>query len=122
MECWYRASAAHIHAFTPQSLAVSLQALGMLRPGVEVPGAVSGRWLKVTLQRSQELLADSSGAELSHFLWGFAELRYWPGLPWMEAWLTGQLQITLPSWLGYAAVAWQALLEHPGAQKHKQLR
>eukprot|EP00775_Hariotina_reticulata_P005237 gene5237-5472_t len=107
MECWYRTCAAHMHAFTPQTLAVSLQALGMLRPGAEVPGAVSGRWLKLALQRSGELLAESSGAELSHMLWGFAELHYWPGLSWMEAWLTA-LQQELPSMtaMDIADVVW----------------
>jgi hypothetical protein len=101
MECWYRAAAARMHAFTPQSLALSLQALGMLRPGTDVPGGVSGRWLQAALLHSRKLLASSlqqqqqqqqcGGQELARLLWGFGELRFWPGQAWMDDWLAGEL-------------------------------
>ncbi|KAF6258064.1 hypothetical protein COO60DRAFT_1701523 [Scenedesmus sp. NREL 46B-D3] len=91
MECWYRAAAARMHAFTPQSLALSLQALGMLRPGTDVPGGVSGRWLAAVLLHSRGLLGSGQqqcgGQELARLLWGFGELRFWPGQAWMDDWL-----------------------------------
>jgi hypothetical protein len=99
MECWYRAAAARMHAFSPQSLALSLQALGMLRPGTDVPGGVSGRWLQAALLHSRGLLGCSQqqqqqqqqcgGQELARLLWGFGELRFWPGQAWMDDWLAG---------------------------------
>lgn len=93
MECWYRACAAHMHAFTPQALATAVAAVGMLRPGRDVPGGVSGRWLQLVLQKSREQFDESSGSELVKILWGLAELRVWPGQDWMNDWLTGEVQL-----------------------------
>jgi hypothetical protein len=32
-----------------------------------------------------------SVADLSKLLWGLAELKVWPGRPWMQEWLAGGL-------------------------------
>eukprot|EP00878_Enallax_costatus_P024147 GHUV01025743.1.p1 GENE.GHUV01025743.1~~GHUV01025743.1.p1 ORF type:complete len:586 (+),score=99.92 GHUV01025743.1:433-2190(+) len=89
MECWYRACAVHMHAFTAQSLSTALQAIGMLQPGKDVPGAISGRWLQLVLQKSKTFMVSGSCSELVKMLWGFAEIRVWPGQPWMDDWLEG---------------------------------
>eukprot|EP00879_Flechtneria_rotunda_P021636 GHRR01022805.1.p1 GENE.GHRR01022805.1~~GHRR01022805.1.p1 ORF type:complete len:346 (+),score=114.54 GHRR01022805.1:734-1771(+) len=92
MECWYRAAASHMHAFTPDVLATALQALGMLQPGKEVPGGVSGKFLQVVLTHSREIMSSCNGSELSKVLWGFAELRFWPGQAWMDQWVAAAAQ------------------------------
>ncbi|KAF8062903.1 Scube1 [Scenedesmus sp. PABB004] len=91
MRAWFRASAARMHAFTPGGLAAALAALGALQPGRGVPGAVSARWLSAALSRSREVLPDASGGELAKLLWGFAELRFWPGQAWMDGWQAAAL-------------------------------
>lgn len=91
MECWYRACAVHMHAFTAQSLSTALQAIGMLKPGNNVPGGISGRWLQLVLQRSRELMSRCSGSEMVKMLWGLAEIRVWPGQAWIDEWLTGKI-------------------------------
>eukprot|EP00878_Enallax_costatus_P018493 GHUV01019468.1.p1 GENE.GHUV01019468.1~~GHUV01019468.1.p1 ORF type:complete len:357 (+),score=102.34 GHUV01019468.1:2127-3197(+) len=92
MECWYRACAVHMHAFTAQSLSTALQAIGMLQPGKDVPGAISGRWLQLVLQKSKTFMVSGSCSELVKMLWGFAEIRVWPGQPWMDDWLEATQQ------------------------------
>lgn len=79
-----------MHAFTPQALATAIQAVGMLQPGNNVPGGVSGRWLQLVLQKTQEVMGTCSGSELVKMLWGLAEIRVWPGQPWMDVWLAGR--------------------------------
>lgn len=123
MEAWFRASAARMHAFTPATLAAAVQALGMLQPGKDVPGAVAGRWLQLVLTHSQQLMQQQRGqgvaaaaaaagqrgkgqkqaieqqqqpgllfsiSDLSKLLWGLAELKIWPGKPWMDSWMAGE--------------------------------
>jgi hypothetical protein len=119
-----------MHAFSPAAAATAVQALGMMQPGKDVPGGVSGRWLQQLLGHSQGILRQQtqsqqqrqqqqkqthtpelpqqqlqqpeqeqqqlektigvfSGSDLSKLLWGLAELKVWPGEPWLDDWLAG---------------------------------
>jgi hypothetical protein len=49
-----------MHAFAPATLAAAVQALGMLQPGTDVPGAVPGRWLQLVLSHSQQQMQQES--------------------------------------------------------------
>jgi hypothetical protein len=139
MEAWYRAAAVRMHATSPAAAATAVQALGMLQPGKDVPGGVSGRWLQQLLGHSQAILQQQiqqaqqqqrqqpqqpqqtqqqnqheeqqrqqelqeqqqlgaaavgfSASDLSKLLWGLAELKVWPGKPWLDDWLAGMLPV-----------------------------
>ncbi|KAI8471244.1 MAG: cryptococcal mannosyltransferase 1-domain-containing protein [Monoraphidium minutum] len=86
-DAWYRAAAARAAAFGPGELALALHALGALRPGVGVPGAVPGRFARELLPAARRLLPRCSGVQLAQVVWGLAELRLWPGQAWLDDWL-----------------------------------
>ncbi|KIZ04086.1 hypothetical protein MNEG_3876 [Monoraphidium neglectum] len=109
MDAWYRAAAARAAAFGPGELALALHALGALRPGVGVPGSVPGRFVREVLPAARRILGACSGAQLAQTLWGLAELRLWPGQPWLEDWLAAE-----PVSLGGSALAEQAAAQARG--------
>jgi hypothetical protein len=90
-DAWYRAAAARMASFGPGEIALSLHALGALRPGVGVPGGVPGRFVQELLPAARRALGAAGGAQLSQMLWGLAELRLWPGRAWVEDWLAGEV-------------------------------
>lgn len=89
MEAWYTAAAAKMDRFQPGALALGVQALGLLKPGEGVPGGVSERFLRIALE-GRQVMVGFRGEELGQMLWGLAELRWWPGDEWMEAWSEGE--------------------------------
>jgi len=90
MDGWYRAAAARMAAFGAGELSLALHALGALRPGVGVPGAIPGRFVQELLPAARAALVSATGQQLSQMLWGLAELRLWPGQTWLEDWLAGE--------------------------------
>lgn len=90
MECWYAAAVARMPSFSASNLAVAIHALGVLQPGKDAPGAVSGRFIAVVLPRVQALIAELTGTELGQVLWGLAELKIKPGDEFMNNWMSGE--------------------------------
>jgi hypothetical protein len=90
MEAWYIAAASKMDRFQPGALALGFQALGLLKPGEGVPGAVSERFLRVALERGKEVMVGFRSEELGQVLWGLADLRWWPGDEWMRVWMEGE--------------------------------
>lgn len=40
-------------------------------------------------EQQQQQQQQFSGSDLSKLLWGLAEIKIWPGKPWMDTWLQG---------------------------------
>uniref|UniRef100_A0A383WLN5 RAP domain-containing protein n=1 Tax=Tetradesmus obliquus TaxID=3088 RepID=A0A383WLN5_TETOB len=62
---------------------------GMLQAAAESAGHVHQHQQQQQQQRQQQ---QCGGQELARLLWGFAELRCWPGQAWMDDWLAAMQQ------------------------------